>query len=201
MVARNRPIHKGLRQIGSRIGIAFFVLALAQCPSACADKITSMLTARDLAHPTILTPSGEVVSPTSRTAGAAGSAATPTYVAYALTGGEHLPADITTLNATSVAGLTSTGPLDFTPTLEDKPYLGTILVERGPCANFQPGISGFVSAAIRRGELKLDVGYQNVNDRRRKLDPFEHVVGDHDVVEPWATDREQHQWDLRETDQ
>ncbi len=98
--------------------MTWIVLSCTGNRPACADKITTMLTARDLAHPIVLDADGQLASTANPGHGAATAATTPTYVAYALMGGEHLASDLTLLTASTGPTSTGTGPLELTPSLE-----------------------------------------------------------------------------------
>ena len=90
-------------------------------PTHCdAAKLSTYLTAKDLARPEVLDQNGKLLaldsSQNSRSALPSGSK--PTYAAFPLYGGEHLPVGITTIAAGSQAGETTVGPLDFDSTIK-----------------------------------------------------------------------------------
>ncbi|HKI19397.1 MAG TPA: PEP-CTERM sorting domain-containing protein [Isosphaeraceae bacterium] len=90
-------------------------------PTHCqAAKLSTYLTAKDLARPELLDQNGQQLTLDSshHSHSALPSGSTPTYVAVPLYGGEHLPGGITTLVAGSQAGGTTVGPLDFDSTLK-----------------------------------------------------------------------------------
>jgi hypothetical protein len=97
------------------------ILSVGLTPSTCcqAAKLSTYLTAKDLAGRELLDQDGKPLSLATldhpRRAIADGS--TPTYVAFPLHGGEHLPAGITTLVAGSQAGAATVGPLDLDSTI------------------------------------------------------------------------------------
>jgi hypothetical protein len=90
-------------------------------PTRCeAAKLNTYLTAKDLARPEVLNQNGRLLtldsSRNSHSAPPSGSK--PTYAAFPLYGGEHLPVGITTIAAGSQSGETKVGPLDFDSTIK-----------------------------------------------------------------------------------
>ncbi len=87
-----------------------------------AGRLSSILTSSDLSRPELLDQNGmqlQLPSP-NHPHPARASGSTPTYVAFPLSGGEHLPSGTDTLVAGSQAGQTTVGPLDLNATLEAK---------------------------------------------------------------------------------
>ena len=87
-----------------------------------ASRLSTYLSSSDLARPEVLDQNGvqlQLPSPDHPHPTRA-SGSTPTYVAFPLHGGEHLPTGTETLVAGSQAGQTTVGPLDFDATLKAK---------------------------------------------------------------------------------
>jgi hypothetical protein len=90
-------------------------------PTRCeAAKLSTYLTAKDLARPEVLDQNGKLLTLDSsqNSHSALPSGSKPTYAAFPLYGGEHLPVGITTIAAGAQAGETTVGPLDFDSTIK-----------------------------------------------------------------------------------
>lgn len=117
-------LHRG-RELRSRATLAMALmlgvgLSLAAPSRSDAAKLSSFLTPQDLARPILLDQNGQQIQlPSSHHSHPVfPQGSTPTYLVIPLSGGEHLPAGITTIFTGQ--GGTAIGPLDFNATVKAK---------------------------------------------------------------------------------
>lgn len=109
------------RTLISRYAWVVIAVVLASGPERCeAARLTQMLTAQDLAQPLLLDQNGNPIALASGhgTTPLVGSGSIPTYMAYSLHGGEHLPPGLAVIT-TAPTGLPGVvGPLDFSQSVK-----------------------------------------------------------------------------------
>ncbi len=114
---RSRPRSSTALAVSLMLGLS---LGLSAPNRSDAAKLSSFLTAKDLARPLLLDQNGQQLQlPSSHhTREAFPQGSTPTYLAIPLSGGEHLPAG--TITIFSGQGGSAEGPLDFNSLIKSK---------------------------------------------------------------------------------
>jgi hypothetical protein len=128
------------------------VLGLGLARRAEAAKLSSFLTAQDLSRPVLLDQSGkqlQLPSP-NHPHPVTPEGSTPTYLAFPLNGGEHLPSGLATFKTGPQRGQTELGPLDVDAQLIAK--LNTAIDESGMAVVDTPSRNYLVGFVPRHGK-------------------------------------------------